>query len=221
MNKNKTLLYGGKSTGLIVYEMLKEKNEKISFIFDEFINKPHFRHNAKFSNKKKDLKNFIKESHKFFVCIGMYDGKLRNYISDILKKEGLKPLSIISKNAIIYDKKLVGEGFLAMPNSVVHRKTNIGKNCYLNVNSIVDHECQIGDGVHVMGSAYIAGRVKIENFASIGANSTILPDITIGQGAIVGAGAVVTKNVKPYEVVAGNPARFLRNNNKKYKLNIL
>ena len=72
-----------------------------------------------------------------------------------------------------------------------------------------------------MGSAYIAGRVKIENFASIGANSTILPDITIGQGAIVGAGAVVTKNVKPYEVVAGNPARFLRNNNKKYKLNIL
>ena len=53
----------------------------------------------------------------------MYDGKLRNYISGILKKEGLNPLSIISKNAIIYDRKLIGEGFLAMPNSVVHKKT--------------------------------------------------------------------------------------------------
>jgi acetyltransferase EpsM len=219
--KNKILLYGGKSTSLIVYDMLKEKKKNISYIFDEFLKKTHFSHNANFSNKKKDLRSFIKNSNYFFVCIGMYDGKLRNYISDVLKKEGLKPLSIISKNAIIYDKKLIGEGFLAMPNSVVHRKTKIGKNCYLNVNSIVDHECQIGDGVHVMGSAYIAGRVKIENFASIGANSTILPDITIGKGAIVGAGAVVTKNVKSYEVVAGNPARFLRSNNKTYKLNIL
>ena len=72
-----------------------------------------------------------------------------------------------------------------------------------------------------MGSAYIAGRVKIEDYASIGANSTILPDIIIGRGAIVGAGAVVTKNVKSNEVVAGNPARFLRNNKKKYNLNIL
>ena len=45
----------------------------------------------------------------------MYDGKLRNYISGILKKRGLNPLSIISKNAIIYDRKLIGEGFLAIP----------------------------------------------------------------------------------------------------------
>ena len=218
---NKILLYGGKSTSLIVHDMLVEKKKKISYIFDEYIDKTHFSHKALFSNKKKDLKLFIKKSSQFFVCIGMYDGKLRNYISGILKKEGLNPLSIISKNAIIYDRKLIGEGFLAMPNSVVHKKTKIGKNCYLNVNSIVDHECEIGDGVHVMGSAYIAGRVKIEDYASIGANSTILPDINIGRGAIVGAGAVVTKNVKSNEVVAGNPARFLRNNKKKYNLNIL
>ena len=99
-------------------------------------------------------------------------------------------------------------------------KTKIGKNCYLNVNSIVDHECEIGDGVHVMGSAYIAGRVKIETMRQ-SEQIPYLPDIIIGRGAIVGAGAVVTKNVKSNEVVAGNPARFLRNNKKKYNLNIL
>ena len=88
---------------------------------------------------------------------------------------------------------------------------------FLNVNSVVDHECTIGNGVHIMGSAYIAGRVKIKNYASIGANSTILPDVTIGEGAIVGAGSVVTKNVKPYDVVIGNPAKFLR----KIKKNII
>jgi acetyltransferase-like isoleucine patch superfamily enzyme len=94
-------------------------------------------------------------------------------------------------------------------------RIKIGKNCYLNVNAVVDHECIIGDGVHIMGSAYIAGRVKIHNYASIGANSTVLPDLQIGEGAIVGAGSVVTKDVKPYNVVVGNPAKFLRKNTKK------
>lgn len=44
--------------------------------------------------------------------------------------------------------------------------------------------------------------------ASIGANATILPGITVGIGAMVGAGAVVTRNVPPYAIVMGNPARI-------------
>lgn len=46
--------------------------------------------------------------------------------------------------------------------------------------------------------------------ASIGANATILPGLTIGEGAMVGAGAVVTKDVPPHAVVAGNPAHVVR-----------
>ncbi|MDD3999381.1 MAG: CatB-related O-acetyltransferase [Bacilli bacterium] len=44
----------------------------------------------------------------------------------------------------------------------------------------------------------------------IGANSIILRGVTIGEGAIVGAGAVVTKDVPPYAIVAGNPARIIK-----------
>ena len=46
--------------------------------------------------------------------------------------------------------------------------------------------------------------------ASIGSGATLLCGITIGEHAIVGAGSVVTKDVPPYSVVAGNPARILR-----------
>ena len=46
--------------------------------------------------------------------------------------------------------------------------------------------------------------------ASIGSNATLLCGIEIGEGAIVGAGSVVTRNVPPFAVVAGNPARVLR-----------
>ena len=44
----------------------------------------------------------------------------------------------------------------------------------------------------------------------IGANAIILKGVTIGEGAVVGAGSVVTKNVPPYTIVAGNPARIIR-----------
>ena len=52
--------------------------------------------------------------------------------------------------------------------------------------------------------------VFIGDKAWIGFNVIILKGITIGEGAIVAAGSVVTKNVEPYSIVAGNPARFIR-----------
>ena len=51
---------------------------------------------------------------------------------------------------------------------------------------------------------------QIEDKAWIGINSTILPGVRIGYGAIVGAGSVVTKDVPPMTVVAGNPAKFIK-----------
>ena len=44
----------------------------------------------------------------------------------------------------------------------------------------------------------------------IGARAIILPGVTIGEGAVVAAGAVVTKDVEPWAVVGGNPAKFIK-----------
>ena len=53
-------------------------------------------------------------------------------------------------------------------------------------------------------------RVVIEDDGDIGIGSIILPGVTIGRGAIVGAGSVVTHDVAPYAVVAGSPAKVIR-----------
>jgi UDP-2-acetamido-3-amino-2,3-dideoxy-glucuronate N-acetyltransferase len=53
-------------------------------------------------------------------------------------------------------------------------------------------------------------RTHIKAGASIGANATILAGLTIGENAMVGAGSVVTKDVPPYAIVVGNPARVIR-----------
>ena len=64
-----------------------------------------------------------------------------------------------------------------------------------------------------------AGETEI-NFVTIGTNSTILPNLKISDEAYIGAGAVVTKDVRKNEIVAGNPARFVKYNSHKYDLNI-
>ncbi len=52
--------------------------------------------------------------------------------------------------------------------------------------------------------------VRVEAWADVGTNSTLLPGVTVGRGAIVGAGSVVTADVEPFSIVVGSPARFLR-----------
>lgn len=55
----------------------------------------------------------------------------------------------------------------------------------------------------------ISKSVVIEDFVWCGANVTILPGVTIGEGAVVGAASVISKDVPPLAVVAGNPAKII------------
>lgn len=72
---------------------------------------------------------------------------------------------------------------------------------------IVTHFVEIDDNNH---RHYSRGKVIIKKKAYIGANTVICKPVTIGEGAIIGASSVVTKDIPPFEVWAGNPARFIR-----------
>jgi len=65
------------------------------------------------------------------------------------------------------------------------------------------------------------GRTSIGNDVWIGTNAIIMDDIEIGDGAIIGAGAIVTKNVPPYAIVAGNPAIILKYRFEKDEIDFL
>lgn len=60
------------------------------------------------------------------------------------------------------------------------------------------------------GREYRMENVTIEDNAFIGCNVIICNSVTIGEGAVVGAGSIVTKDIPPYQVWAGNPARYIR-----------
>ena len=68
---------------------------------------------------------------------------------------------------------------------------------------------EFGDLNHRAG-ADVTKNIAVGDGVWIGANSTILPGVSIGDGSVVGAGSVVTKDIEPNVVVAGNPARVLK-----------
>ncbi len=79
-------------------------------------------------------------------------------------------------------------------------------------NVSVSHNVSIVTGGHEHRSKTFEGRylpIKIEDYVWLGVNSTILQNVTVGEGAVVCAGAVVTKDVEPYTIVGGVPAKVI------------
>lgn len=117
-----------------------------------------------------------------------------------------------------------------IPKIIIGNNVNIGEYCHITaINKIT-----IGDGVltgrwvtisdnshgafiddelimkPIMRPLYSKGEVVIGNNVWIGDKATILPGVHIGEGAIVAANTVVTKDVPPYSLVAGNPGRIIK-----------
>lgn len=126
----------------------------------------------------------------------------------------------------------IGDNTKIGPFVEIQKKARIGKNCKIQSHTFICEGVIIGDNVLVgHGVTFINdtypratnenGELQteedwgveptvIKKGASIGSGSTVLSNVTIGEKAIVGAGSVVTKDVPPNTIVAGNPAKVLR-----------
>jgi acetyltransferase-like isoleucine patch superfamily enzyme len=115
----------------------------------------------------------------------------------------------------------------------IQKGATIGKNCKISSHSFICEGVHIGDNVFIGHNVTFIndkfprstnedGSVQteadwacietfIEEGASVGSSATLLCGITVGKRAIIGAGSVVTKNVAANTIVAGNPAKFIKN----------
>jgi hypothetical protein len=83
-----------------------------------------------------------------------------------------------------------------------------GRHVRINYNAVLGHGCEIGNYSFVGINASICATTKIGKGVFIGSGATIInKDIAVGDFSVIGAGSVVTKDVKPYSIVMGVPAR--------------
>ena len=133
---------------------------------------------------------------------------------------------ILEDKIVLEDRVIVKSGKGPNGRIKIGSDSYIGPNSYLDgvggiyigSNVLISPNCKLISTQHNFQDPKVTinkqgrelSKVVIEDDVWIGANSVILPGITIHKGAVVGAGSVVTKDVKSYEVVVGNPAKKIK-----------
>jgi acetyltransferase-like isoleucine patch superfamily enzyme len=126
-------------------------------------------------------------------------------------------------NVQIRENAKIGAGCILSKDVYIDHAVTIGNACKIQNSVSVYNGVTIGNEVFVGPNACFTNDkvprannpdwsvtpTRVENGASIGANATIVCGITIGEYAMVAAGSVVTKDVAPYSLVMGNPARHV------------
>lgn len=135
----------------------------------------------------------------------------------------------IGKNTKIWQFCVILENAKIGENCNINAQVLIENNVVIGNNVTVKSGVQIWDGITLEDNTFIGPNVTFTNdflprskqypqeflktivkeFASIGANSTVIGGVTLGKYSMVGAGSVVTKNVGDHELWYGNPAKFM------------
>lgn len=145
--------------------------------------------------------------------------------------------ALIRSYTVIYNENNIGKNFQTGHHATIREKGTIGDNVSIGTLSDIQNHCEIGSYVRVHSKVFMGQYTKINNyvwvfpnvtftndptppsqdflgvtvgtFAIIAAGALLLPGIKVERDSMIAAGAVVTKNVEEYTVVAGNPAKVI------------
>jgi sugar O-acyltransferase (sialic acid O-acetyltransferase NeuD family) len=119
-------------------------------------------------------------------------------------------LTLIHPRAHLSPTVQIGSGSLVYPHVTLTSGVRIGNHVTILANVVVNHDTVIGDYSIVASAASLSGSVRIGTCCYIGAGGHLIQGALVGDGSLVGMGSVVIRNVPARTVVAGNPARVLR-----------
>lgn len=216
MNTKKVLIFGGIGAASTIAMAILDanKNGYNNIIFAGYI------------NDKDDLKNidgfpilggyndvprFIKEGYLFINTVYKVDGQVfRTRLFEELKIPDKQLATFIHPRAYVAPNVEIGHGSVVLPNANVSSGVKMGKCVRVMTGAMIGHDCVIQDHSFFAANSCVGSHINFGKASYSGLNCTIGGKLDIGEYSVVGMGAVVTKNVSPFSIVAGNPAKHLR-----------
>jgi acetyltransferase-like isoleucine patch superfamily enzyme len=143
---------------------------------------------------------------------------------------------IVRSNSIIYEGVTVGDEVEIGHGTLIRESVNVGRSTRIGSHTVVDGYVKIGEKVSIQTGCYLSPGTIVEDDvflgpyttvlndkyppsgkligaricrgSIIGAGAMILPGVVVGEGAVIAAGSLVTRDIKPYSVAKGRPARI-------------
>ena len=166
------------------------------------------------------------ESDEVSDFLEKYKGKIKKFRLELDRRNSAIPLidlknidARIEPGAIIRDKVTIGKNAVIMMGAVINIGAEIGDETMVDMNAVVGARGKLGKRVHLGAGAVVAGVLEppskspceIGDNVLIGANAVILEGVKIGKNSVVAAGSVVVNDVPENVVVAGAPAKIIKN----------
>ncbi|AXF55533.1 2,3,4,5-tetrahydropyridine-2,6-dicarboxylate N-acetyltransferase [Salicibibacter kimchii] len=151
--------------------------------------------------------------------------KVEDYVVENDRRNSAVPLldmkeipARIEPGAVIRDRVEIGKNAVIMMGAMINIGSVVGENTMIDMNAVLGGRATVGKNCHIGAGSVLAGVIEppsatpviIEDDVVLGANVVVLEGVTIGKGSVVAAGAVVTEDVPENKVVAGTPARVIK-----------
>ena len=215
--KKRLLIVGGRGSGEITISLFEEVNQLTNeWIIEGFLTdikaKGEFLGKYKVIGSTDEIKDYVNRG--YYINYTLHC-TTKNKYERIQKFKALNiPLeanaTAIHPRAYINPSAKIGHGVVICPFAAPSFAPEIGNFVHLYPYSYIAHNSIINDYSMLTAHSTVGARVKVGEGAHMGLNSCIREDLTIGKYSIIGMGAVVTKNVNNFEIVAGNPAKPIK-----------
>lgn len=196
----KIVIYGIKSSGKIIAEILKENSnyDIVGFIGNKeekkklkgkkiFLDLP-------FLGDEELIPKLILNGIDGFI-IGVGNINLKEEIFYKFEKKGLKPVSAISKYAKIFPGTKIGKGSTIGNSCIISSNVKIGNNTFVGTNSIIEIGVEISNNCKVGSNVFIGADAKIGKNVNIGVSSTILTNCKVGKNNYLSPRTLISKNI--------------------------
>tara|TARA_Y100000768_G_C23742562_1_gene570062 strand:+ start:127 stop:756 length:630 start_codon:yes stop_codon:yes gene_type:complete len=208
--KKKLILYGAAYPDVVkLVDAINQKSESWEIVgfLDDFCKNKSFMGIPIIGNK-----SFFKNNdfEKIYFINNIYSStKIRKKISDLIERYECKLANLIHP-AVDLKYAEIGKGIIINNLTYFGASVKIENHVAIRANCHIGHDTIIRQNSFLAPSACINGHSLIEEGVYVGSNSVIKERIRVGAWSTIGAGSVVTKNVEPSKIVAGNPASLLK-----------
>lgn len=146
-------------------------------------------------------------------ALSMGDNSVRRRLAEKLMAAGGELPNLLHPSALISRSAKLGKGVCIEAFVVLQPNTEIGSNTIIRHHSVVCHNTRVGAHSFIAAHSVIGAYLELEEsvFVGLGAIAISGKVQRIGENSVIGAGAVLTKEVAPADVMAGNPARPIKN----------